>query len=69
MNVVADINSRSLDQWFEYIEEQHDKEIDMGLDRMFEMVERLDLNPITPKVVTVAGTCHLYTSPSPRDRG
>ena len=28
----------------------------MGLSRMFEMVERLDLNPVTPKVVTVAGT-------------
>ena len=28
----------------------------MGLSRMFEMVDRLDLNPITPKVVTVAGT-------------
>ena len=56
MNGVVDINSRSLDQWLEYIQEQHDKEIDMGLDRMFEMVERLDLNPITPKVVTVAGT-------------
>ena len=65
MNGVADINSRSLDKWLDYIQEQHDKEIDMGLDRMFEMVERLDLNPITPNVVTVAGTngkgtvCHL----------
>ena len=56
MNGVAGISNRSLDQWLEYIQEQHDKEIDMGLDRMFEMVERLDLNPITPKVVTVAGT-------------
>ena len=56
MNGVVDINSRSLDQWLEYIQEQHDKEIDMGLDRMFEMVERLDLNHINPNVVTVSGT-------------
>ena len=56
MNGVSDIKNRSLDRWLEYIQDQHDKEIDMGLSRMFEMVDRLDLNPITPKVVTVAGT-------------
>ena len=56
MNGVSDIKNRSLDRWLEYIQDQHDKEIDMGLSRMFEMVDRLDLNPITPKGVTVAGT-------------
>ena len=56
MNGFSDIKNRSLDRWLEYIQDQHDKEIDMGLSRMFEMVDRLDLNPITPKVVTVAGT-------------
>ena len=56
MNGVSDIKDRSLDQWLVYIQDQHDKEIDMGLSRMNEMVERLDLNPVSPKVVIVAGT-------------
>lgn len=47
---------RTLDSWLEYIAEQHWQTIDMGLDRMGSMVERMNLSRPAPKVVTVAGT-------------
>lgn len=47
---------RTLDEWLEYITRQHEQEIDMGLDRMRELVERLALTRPAPKVMTVAGT-------------
>ena len=45
-----------LPEWLEHISQQHSKAIDMGLDRMREMVGRLDLERPAEKVVTVAGT-------------
>ena len=45
-----------LSEWLEHISLQHSKTIDMGLDRMREMVGRLDLERPAEKVVTVAGT-------------
>jgi dihydrofolate synthase / folylpolyglutamate synthase len=45
----------SLAGWLAYIEAQHPKSIAMGLDRVNEVRQRLELNPDFP-VVTVAGT-------------
>ena len=45
-----------LQEWLEHISLQHSKAIDMGLDRMREMVGRLDLENPAEQVVTVAGT-------------
>lgn len=46
----------SLDQWLSYLESIHSKEIDMGLDRVRLVHERLLLDFSDKKVVTVAGT-------------
>ena len=46
----------------------HPKVIDLTLDRVWYLLEALG-NPqnYLPKVIHIAGTCLLYTSPSPRD--
>ena len=46
----------NLDAWLDYIANQHQQTIDMGLSRTEEMVRRLQLQQPAPKVVTVAGT-------------
>ena len=45
-----------LDAWLEYIAQQHQQTIDMGLSRTEQMVQRLGLTQPAPKVITVAGT-------------
>ena len=45
-----------LDRWLSFIQEQHVKDIDMGLDRMNLMIARLALTSPHHKVITVAGT-------------
>ncbi|MCR9258289.1 MAG: Mur ligase family protein [Pseudomonadaceae bacterium] len=47
---------RDLDGWLAYISEQHWQTIDMGLQRMQDMVTRLNLHSPAAKVITVAGT-------------
>ena len=47
---------RDLPQWLEFISGQHWQTIDMGLQRMQTMVERLKLNQPAPQIITVAGT-------------
>ncbi|XOV81849.1 MAG: bifunctional folylpolyglutamate synthase/dihydrofolate synthase [bacterium] len=47
---------RDLDGWLTYITQQHWQTIDMGLQRMQQMVERLNLQQPAPRVITVAGT-------------
>jgi len=47
---------RDLDDWLAYISEQHWQSIDMGLQRMQDMVARLNLQQPAAKVITVAGT-------------
>ena len=47
---------RDLEGWLTYIEKQHWQTIDMGLQRMQEMVERLDLHKPASRIITVAGT-------------
>jgi dihydrofolate synthase/folylpolyglutamate synthase len=46
----------TLDEWLQYIETAHTQEIDMGLDRVVKVLDRLSLNFSTICVVTVAGT-------------
>lgn len=48
--------TRSLMDWLEYIEQQHPKPIDMGLDRVREVAGRMGLGKPTRQVVTVGGT-------------
>jgi dihydrofolate synthase/folylpolyglutamate synthase len=45
-----------LDDWLTFIGQQHSQTIDMGLDRMHIMLDRLDLRRPAPKIITVAGT-------------
>ena len=45
-----------LEKWLAFIEQQHVKDIDMGLERMNLMIERLRLDFSDQKVITVAGT-------------
>jgi len=47
---------QTLAQWLEYIERQHPKTIDMGLDRVREVAARMSLKKPAKKVITVAGT-------------
>jgi dihydrofolate synthase/folylpolyglutamate synthase len=47
---------RTLQQWLEYIERQHPKSIELGLDRVREVATRMQLGRPARKVVTVAGT-------------
>ena len=47
---------QTLAQWLEYIERQHPKTIDMGLDRVRAVATRLRLRKPAKKVITVAGT-------------
>ncbi len=46
----------TLDAWLERIEACHPSEIDLGLERIKQVAERLELNLGSSKVVTVAGT-------------
>ena len=45
-----------LNKWREHISGQHDQVIDMGLSRMQDMLQRLNLGKLAPQVITVAGT-------------
>jgi len=46
----------SLNDWLGWLEQSHPKEIDLGLDRIRTVAERLDLLNPRAKVITVAGT-------------
>jgi dihydrofolate synthase/folylpolyglutamate synthase len=48
--------TRTLADWLDYIEAQHPKSIDMGLDRVREVAERMQLGKPARQVITVAGT-------------
>jgi dihydrofolate synthase/folylpolyglutamate synthase len=47
---------QTLAEWLEYIERQHPKSIDMGLDRVREVATRMGLKKPAKKVITVGGT-------------
>jgi len=46
----------TLDQWLEWQTVLHDKAIDLGLDRVREVADRLGIGRIANRVITVAGT-------------
>ena len=46
----------TLDQWLAHIERQHPKSIDMGLDRVRTVHQRLGLDRPARHVITVGGT-------------
>jgi len=46
----------SLADWLGWLEQSHPKEIDLGLDRVRQVAERMDLLNPRAKVITVAGT-------------
>ncbi len=47
---------RTLAEWLEYIERQHPKSIDMGLDRVRAVAGRMNLGRPAKKVISIAGT-------------
>ena len=46
----------TLPEWLAYIEQQHPKSIDMGLERVREVATRMGLKRPAKKVITIAGT-------------
>ena len=46
----------SLSDWLNYLENAHQQEIQLGLDRIREVARRLDLLELDSTVITVAGT-------------
>jgi len=48
--------TRTLQEWLDYIEQQHPKSIEMGLERTREVADRLSLGKPATHVVTVGGT-------------
>ena len=46
----------NLAQWLEYIQQLHPQEIDMGLDRLRQVADRLALGRPAPVVITITGT-------------
>lgn len=46
----------SLDEWLYYLENQHDKAIDMGLTRISKVAHELELTKPAPYTITIAGT-------------
>lgn len=48
--------TRSLEQWLSYLEGLHPSAIDMGLERSAQVLARLNLGVLAPRVITVTGT-------------
>jgi dihydrofolate synthase/folylpolyglutamate synthase len=46
----------TLDQWLAWFEQLHPKKIDLSLDRLMAVLDKLELRPPSFKVITVAGT-------------
>jgi dihydrofolate synthase / folylpolyglutamate synthase len=46
----------TLDQWLKWFEQLHPKKIDLSLDRLISMLDKLELTKPSFKVITVAGT-------------
>ena len=49
-------SNRTLGEWLSYISTQHHKEIALGLGRSVEVAARMELLPLAPRVLIVAGT-------------
>ena len=48
--------ARTLEGWLDYIEQQHPKSIELGLDRVREVAARMHLDKPAKRVITVGGT-------------
>lgn len=48
--------SKSLNQWLHTLETQHNKKIDLGLERIKQVYDALNLDKISATIITVAGT-------------
>lgn len=49
-------NSRTLAEWLEWLEDLHPQEIELGLERIHEVIARAALNRQLPVLITVGGT-------------
>ena len=49
-------SNKSLQEWLEWLETLHPKEIELGLDRIREVFQKQSLAPLARKVIVVAGT-------------
>lgn len=56
MNSGIDIHNASLNEWLAYLEALHPSEIDLGLDRLRQVAQRLNVQSLPCEVITVAGT-------------
>jgi dihydrofolate synthase/folylpolyglutamate synthase len=50
------MNSASLEQWLQRLETLHPKAVELGLERVADVANRLELLPVAQPVVTVGGT-------------
>lgn len=50
------MSERNLSQWLDYLEALHPRKIDLGLERITAVAERMNLRPVSVPVITVAGT-------------
>lgn len=56
MTIITPKATDSLETWLSYLENMHFKPIDMGLERITEVANQLDIRQVAPYVITVAGT-------------
>ena len=48
--------NRTLDEWLQYLEQCHPSNIELGLDRVSAVAERLDISLSYSRIITVGGT-------------
>lgn len=54
--LVPDMRFETLPDWLQWLEQQHPKAIDLGLERVATVASRLSLSSLNSTVITVAGT-------------
>jgi len=52
----GELKSRSLEDWLSYLEQMDPSKIELGLERVRQVAERLELLPLPSKVVLIGGT-------------
>ncbi len=55
-DIIKSHSERNLDEWLSYLENLHTVEIDLGLERIAKVADRLAIDLTFAKVITVAGT-------------
>lgn len=51
-----EMSNRSLEDWLQWLERIHPREIELGLERVLQVAKQLQLVPLSVPVITVAGT-------------